>query len=67
MLLRISSNYFVAGVVLNPDLFNDWVVRKCAPILHYMNSWKLEKVFEYCTKKGWKVEQLNYKEKSHAE
>ena len=61
MLLRISSNYFVAGVVLNPDLFENEFVSKTAPILHYMNSWKLEKVLEYCSKKGWKVEYLNAK------
>jgi len=58
MLLQISSNYFVAGVVLSPDLFGNKFVSKYAPILKYMNCWKLEKVLEYCTKKGWNVKCL---------
>lgn len=46
-LIRIESNYFVAGI----DLENN----RYAPIIKYMKSWSLKKIFKYCNNKKWKI------------
>jgi len=48
MLLRIVSNYFVAGY----DITNDNI----APIIKYMRYWNLQKIKNYCNKKKWSLE-----------
>lgn len=48
MLYRISSNYFVAGY--------DIETGNIAPIIRYMQGWSLERIKEYCQKKGWILE-----------
>ena len=48
-MLRISSPYFVAGIVRGGE---------CAPIIHYMKGWTLKAILAYCRYKGWTVEQL---------
>jgi hypothetical protein len=53
VLIRISSSYFVAGIILE-----DKVVVKCAPILRYMRGWSGSDVINYCNKKGWHIEVL---------
>lgn len=54
MLVRITSPYFVAGLVLR----NNTVV-KYAPILHYMKTWNLTAIIEYCKRKKWHWETFN--------
>ena len=53
MLLRITTPYFVAGVVV------ETVVTEAAPIVKYMIGWTAEAVCSYCQKKGWKIESIN--------
>lgn len=54
--IRIESSFFVAGIEWNAY----YVCRvkqykhRCAPIIHYMSTWSLEKILEYCAKRGWK-------------
>lgn len=47
-MIRISAPHFTAGVVFE----NDIVVRT-APILHYMRGWSRAQVEAYCNKKKW--------------
>lgn len=49
MLIRITSPYFCAGLVLN---------ERTAPILHYMKNWSFEQIQEYCVNKNWQMEWL---------
>lgn len=35
------------------DLSDAGIVTDTAPILKYMKGWRLDKVREYCAKKGW--------------
>ena len=51
-MLRISSPYFVAGVILEND-----IVRWPAPILKYMRGWSEASVREYAAKKRWTVDE----------
>ena len=51
MFLRITSDYFCAGITNN----------NVAPIIKYMKNWSEDKIYEYCNKKGWKVENLSKK------
>jgi len=51
-LIRIESSYFVAGITIG-DTYN-----KCAPILHYMKDWDIQKIKNYCSKKGWKLQEI---------
>lgn len=48
-LLRITAPHFVAGVVVG------W---RAADILAYMAHWTPERIYAYCRKHGWKVEDL---------
>lgn len=48
MLLRITSDYFVAGF--------DTETGNIAPIIQYMKSWSIEKIERFCKKKNWKLE-----------
>ena len=48
-LIRISSTYFVAGLILD-----NGIVIKSAPIIKYMIGWSEDKVNSYIIKKGWK-------------
>lgn len=47
-LLRITSSYFCAGVVLA-----DGVAVRAAPIVRYMLGWSDSSVRRYCHNKGW--------------
>lgn len=47
MLLRITSRYFVAGVVVG---------ERAAPIVGYMTQWDEARIRRYCASKGWVVE-----------
>jgi len=51
MLVRITSGYFCAGVEPHTDF--------CAPIIWYMRDWSIERIIEYCQKKGWAYELLD--------
>lgn len=48
-LVRVASSYFVAGFE------SDGVVRRAAPIIHYMVGWSEDKTRKYIAKKGWKA------------
>jgi len=52
MLLRIMSNYFVAG--------KDG--KNVAPIIKYMKNWSDSDVRRYCNKKGWEFEIIRTRE-----
>ena len=49
-LIRVSSPYFVAGVVVQTG--------DCAPIIGYMRYWPLNRIIDYCKSKRWTVEIL---------
>lgn len=49
MLIRISSSYFVAGVVVG---------ERAAPIIKYMSNWDEYDIARYCKKKNWKCEKI---------
>jgi hypothetical protein len=51
-LISIETSYFSAGLVIG-EKYN-----KCAPILHYMKDWDIQKIKNYCSKKGWKFQDL---------
>jgi hypothetical protein len=48
MLVRIVTDYFVAGVVLENNR-----VRYTAPIVKYMQGWNAGRVRSYAKSKGW--------------
>lgn len=52
-MIRISSNYFVAGACVNAGF-----VTHAAPILKYMIGWTQERALSYCRQKGWTYELL---------
>ena len=58
MLIRIAAPYFVAGIILVPDLFGVFSVVKAAPILRYMKGWSYSRVFAYCNQKNWEILEL---------
>ena len=58
-LFRISSSYFVGGIVLDSE--ED--VTKIAPIIKYMISWNLTQIKNYCYKKEWKIEEIKIRRK----
>lgn len=49
MTIRITSSYFVAGVVPG---------ERAAPIIKYMQEWTPVRIREYCKKKGWVYEEV---------
>jgi 5'-3' exonuclease len=51
MLIRITSEYFCAGIIYYKTKDNI-----CAPIIKYMEKWSLKKIKRYCNNKGY-----NYK------
>jgi len=51
MLIRILSDYFVAGAVVNKG-----VCIEAAPIIKYMKKWTTLEIVSYCKKKGWRLE-----------
>lgn len=53
VLIRITSTYFCAGVVLIDNM-----VWYATPILRYMIYWDLEKITFYVKKKNWNLEIL---------
>jgi len=57
MLIRITSGYFCAGVVVDEKI---GAVSMTAPIIGYMRGWAPERVLGYCRKRGWKAEKVNY-------
>ena len=50
MLIRISSNYFVAGY--------DCTTGNIAPIIKYMRLWSIKRISDYCKNKNWHIEFL---------
>lgn len=48
-MLRIVAPHFVAGIVRGGQ---------CAPIIKYMKGWTLDRIEEYCRRKGWAVERM---------
>lgn len=48
-MIRIVAHHFVAGI--EPG-------RLAAPIIRYMTSWSVERIYAYCRRKGWSVENL---------
>ena len=57
-LLIITSDYFVAGVVL---CFRDnrWETFRVAPILNYMKNWRHSKIREYAINQNWQLEYID--------
>lgn len=53
LLIIITSAYFVAGVILGKQY------NQCAPIVHYMTDWSLQRIKQYCDKKHWKYQEFN--------
>ena len=51
MLIRITSKYFCAGYDMNNG--------NIAPIIKYMKDWSFERIKNYCSLKGWKLEWLD--------
>jgi hypothetical protein len=47
-MIRITAPHFTAGLVFQND-----IVVKTAPILHYMNGWSLKQVEAHCKRKKW--------------
>lgn len=47
MLIRITSNYFCAGLILG---------ERAAPIISYMKNWSFDEILNYCNKKKWLIE-----------
>jgi len=58
-LYQIKSNYFTSGI----ETVNG-VVTTAAPIVYYMarDKWKIEKVVQYCMKKGWNIAEVKKKD-----
>jgi hypothetical protein len=54
MLARITSPYFVAGVV-----FVDDCVTEAAPIVNYMKGWHGSAVRDYCSRKSWVLDTVD--------
>ena len=50
---RIIAPHFCAGVVLDGGK-----VARAAPILKYMQGWRLKDVFNYCSRKHWTIERV---------
>jgi hypothetical protein len=53
-LYRISSEYFVCGIIADD---NDNVLES-APIVYYSKKLGLKKFLDYCQSKNWQVEKL---------
>ena len=49
-MIVIDARYFYAAVVLEHG-----VVKRCAPILHYMRGWAAGRVLSYCRGKHWQI------------
>lgn len=49
-LYQITTPHFVAGFCYDT---NDQVVFKSAPIIKYLNRWRIEQIAEYCQQKNW--------------
>lgn len=70
--IRITSPHFCAGLELDNGKNackskqkskpvvgvngDHYIVIRAAPIIRYMVGWTLERVEDYCKKKGWKIE-----------
>jgi hypothetical protein len=50
VIIRISAPHFVAGYDLDTG--------RIAPIIFYMRRWKLDRISDYCRRRGWEVEVL---------
>ncbi len=53
MTYRITAPHFCAGLTLGHGR-----IEETAPILAYMRGWSIERVRDYCDRKGWTVEAL---------
>ena len=52
-LIRITSNYFCAGAVIENNK-----ITQIAPIIKYMKDWNYSKILNYCQSKHWTLELL---------
>ena len=57
-LLIITSDYFVAGVILS-FIDNCWEAVTVAPILNYMKNWRHSKIREYAINQNWQLEYID--------
>lgn len=57
ILYFISTSHFYCGILT--DLSGRVV--KAAPIVGYMKGWKIKKVYKYCDKRKFMIEQVIYK------
>lgn len=64
-LYRIDAPRRNAGLEIKKEKFHIYTVCfttykviKAPPILKYMIGWSLEKVENYCKKKGWKLDEI---------
>lgn len=55
MLLQVTAPHFCAGLVAS-----DYVVTEAAPIIRYMLKWRTLRVWQYCIRKGWRCELVNW-------
>lgn len=49
MMVRITSKWFVAGIVQGGAV---------APVIRYMKGWTLSQIRRYCVDRGWTLEVL---------
>lgn len=54
-MIQIDAGYFCAGIVLSKG-----IVTVSAPIVKYMLGWSRQMVINYCIKKRWKYNDINW-------
>ena len=52
---RIDAPHFCAGFEADASAY---VVVRAAPIIKYMQGWGVQKVRDYCFKKGWALQAI---------
>lgn len=53
-MLRIKAPHFTAGA----NTKGGFVCKPIAPIIKYMDGWRIEKSIQYCLDKEWEVEHI---------
>ena len=53
MLYQIKAPYFTAGLFFGYSKGDDLFVMEAAPIIKYMKGWNLNRLENYCKRKGW--------------
>ena len=54
-LYQIKAPHFVCGIVLS----DRGRVVECAPIVRYMRSWGSVRIFSYCQRQGWEIQECD--------